>query len=157
VRDERGKDLPRYVEQELRRYLRCGLLHWGFVRVVCRACRKEILVAYACKCRGACPRCNARRMCGSAAHPVDHVLIRRACAPVGAHRHPFQGHRSGAGELATISAETRRSRATTWIKPSWREQIFQRQGAKPERRKKKISLFAPLRLRVFALKSESPS
>jgi hypothetical protein len=26
VREELGKDLPRYVEQELRRYLRCGIL-----------------------------------------------------------------------------------------------------------------------------------
>jgi Putative transposase/Transposase zinc-binding domain len=64
----------RYVEQELRRYLRCGLLLWGFVRVMCPTCRDEILVAYSCKCRGACPSCSARRMCGSAAHLVDHVL-----------------------------------------------------------------------------------
>jgi len=74
VREERGKDLPRYVEQELRRYLRCGLLCHGFARLACPVCREEILVAYACKCRGACPSCSARRMCGTAANLVEHVL-----------------------------------------------------------------------------------
>ena len=73
VREERGKDLPRYVEQELRRYLRCGILAHGFLRVACPACGKEIVVGYSCKCRGACPGCSARRMCGTA-NLVDHVL-----------------------------------------------------------------------------------
>jgi hypothetical protein len=31
VREERGKALPRYVEEELRRYLRCGILAYGFL------------------------------------------------------------------------------------------------------------------------------
>src|SRR5262249_37269851 len=74
VREEHGKDLPRYVEEELRRYLRCGILAHGFVRVACSTCGEEMVVAYACKCRGACPSCSARRMCGTAAHLVDHVL-----------------------------------------------------------------------------------
>ena len=74
VREQRGKDIPHYVEEELRRYLRCGLACHGFLRVVCPACRKEILVAYSCKCRGTCPSCSARRRCGTAAHLVDHVL-----------------------------------------------------------------------------------
>ena len=33
VREERGKSLPRYLEEELRRYLRCGILAHGFLRV----------------------------------------------------------------------------------------------------------------------------
>jgi hypothetical protein len=74
VREQRGKDLPRYVEDELRRYVRCGILAHGFCRVVCPACLKEFLVAYSCKCRGACPTCCARRMCGTAAQLVDRVL-----------------------------------------------------------------------------------
>jgi ribosomal protein S27E len=37
----------------------------GFLRVVCPKCRQEIVVAYSCKCRGACPSCSARRMCDS--------------------------------------------------------------------------------------------
>src|SRR5258708_7532335 len=40
---------------------------------------REMLVAYACKCRGACPSCCARRMCGTAAHLVDNVLPDVAC------------------------------------------------------------------------------
>ena len=74
VREERGKALPRYVEQELRRYLQCGILAHGFCRVACWTCGKEIFVSYSCKCRGACPSCAARRMCGTAAHLVDHVV-----------------------------------------------------------------------------------
>jgi transposase-like zinc-binding protein len=74
VREERGKSLPRYVEEELRRYLRCGILAHGFLRVVCPKCRQEIVVAYSCKCRGSGPSCSARRMCDAAAHLVDHVL-----------------------------------------------------------------------------------
>ena len=49
VREERGKDLPRYVEEELRRYLRCGVLAHGFLRIACPRCREEIVVAYSCK------------------------------------------------------------------------------------------------------------
>ena len=74
VREERGKDLPRYVEDELRRYVRCGIPAYRILRVACPKCREEILVAYSCKCRGACPSCSARRMCGTAAHLVLHVL-----------------------------------------------------------------------------------
>ena len=74
VREQRGKDLPRYVEDELRRYVRCGVLSWGFLRVLCSTCGEEILVGFSCKCRGACPSCSARRMCGCAAHLVDHVV-----------------------------------------------------------------------------------
>jgi len=74
VREERGKALPYYVANELRRTLDCGILAKRFLRVVCAQCGDEMLVAYACKCRGACPSCSARRMCGSAAHLVDHVL-----------------------------------------------------------------------------------
>jgi hypothetical protein len=40
VREERGKGLPCYVEEELRRYLRCGILAHGFLRVVCPKCRQ---------------------------------------------------------------------------------------------------------------------
>jgi hypothetical protein len=74
VREARGKNLPRYVEEEMRRYLRCGILAHGFVRVACSTCGEKLLVAFSCKCRGTCPSCGARRMCGSAAHLVDCVL-----------------------------------------------------------------------------------
>src|SRR5689334_1144442 len=57
-----GGSLPRFVVSELERYLRCGILANGFVRVRCRACGKESLVAFSCKGRGFCPSCGSRRM-----------------------------------------------------------------------------------------------
>jgi hypothetical protein len=54
-----GRKLPRYVEEELRRYLPCGLISEGFIRV---------------KCRDFCPSCCARRMHDTAFHLADHVL-----------------------------------------------------------------------------------
>ncbi|HEX5138832.1 MAG TPA: transposase [Planctomycetota bacterium] len=74
AREERGKDLPRYVEGELRRFIRCGILAHGFLLVACPTCGDKVVVGYSCKCRGACPSCSARRMCGTAAHLCDHVL-----------------------------------------------------------------------------------
>jgi hypothetical protein len=55
--DSRG--LPRFVEQELRRYLVCGILSEGFARCVCQSCGDELL-AFSCKGRGFCPSCCAR-------------------------------------------------------------------------------------------------
>jgi hypothetical protein len=71
---EDGSGLPRYVEDELRRYLKCGLLSEGFARVVCEDCYEEILLAFSCKGRGFCPSCLGRRMSDTAAHLVDRVL-----------------------------------------------------------------------------------
>lgn len=69
---ERG--LPRYVEDELDEYLRCGILSYGFLRARCKACGQALLIAFSCKNRGICPSCNARRMAHTAAHLVDHVV-----------------------------------------------------------------------------------
>ena len=42
VCEERGKSLPCYVEEELRRYLRCGILAHGFLRVArAEVCRED--------------------------------------------------------------------------------------------------------------------
>jgi hypothetical protein len=68
------RPLPRYVENELRGYLKCGIFSYGFVRCHCDACGKDMLVAFSCKNRGVCPSCAARRMCNGAAHLVDRVL-----------------------------------------------------------------------------------
>ena len=65
-----GADLPRYVEQELLRYLDCGILAKGFARVRCAACGDELLVAFSCKNRGVCPSCTTRRMHSTAADRV---------------------------------------------------------------------------------------
>jgi hypothetical protein len=66
--------LPRYVEQELRAYLQCGILAYGFVRARCAACGESRAGAFSCKKRGFCPSCLGRRMADTAAHLVDQVL-----------------------------------------------------------------------------------
>ena len=75
VRARAGKRrVPRYVEDELRGYLRCGVFAHGFVRCHCDACGHDLLVAFSCKGRAACPSCAGRRMSDAAAHLVDRVL-----------------------------------------------------------------------------------
>jgi hypothetical protein len=54
--------LPRYVEKELRSYMRCGDFARGFVHLECRDCKRELLVAFSCQNRGLCPSCAGRRM-----------------------------------------------------------------------------------------------
>jgi hypothetical protein len=65
-----------HAERELRRYLQCGILAYGFARARCGECGHDFLLAFSCKGRGICPSCNTRRMAESAAHLVDHVLPR---------------------------------------------------------------------------------
>ena len=68
------RPVPGYVEDELRGYLECGLLCFGFARAVCMTCRTGFVVAFSCKGRGVCPSCNGRHMAQTAAHLVDHVI-----------------------------------------------------------------------------------
>ena len=68
-----GRGLPRFVERELRAFLRCGILEHGFVRVHCDTCGGDILVAFSCKVRGICPSCDGRRMAAGAADLADHI------------------------------------------------------------------------------------
>jgi len=72
-RDPSG-NLPAFIIAEFDRYLRCGILRHGFARVRCSSCRDQILVAFACKNRGVCPSCCAKRMADSAAHLGDYVF-----------------------------------------------------------------------------------
>jgi hypothetical protein len=58
--------LPAFVHDEFRRYLRCGMLKHGFLRVKCNGCRFEHLVAFLCKHRGLCR--------GRLAHPAALVV-----------------------------------------------------------------------------------
>ena len=71
---EHGFGYPRFVEREFEKFLACGLLCNGFVRVRCDHCADERLIAFSCKTRGFCPSCTSRRMAGTAAHLVDCVL-----------------------------------------------------------------------------------
>ncbi len=73
-KSEQGYGYPRFVEREFEKFLNCGLLRRGFVRVRCSSCPNEKLVAFSCKGRGVCPSCTARRMASTAAHLVDNVL-----------------------------------------------------------------------------------
>ncbi len=71
---ETGQPAPRFIEQELRAYLRCGVLAHGFLRLHCDACKLDRLVPFSCKRRGFCPSCGGRRMAETAAHLVDSVF-----------------------------------------------------------------------------------
>src|SRR2546428_3704519 len=53
-----GSSLPRFVEQEFRDFLTCGVLAHGFARLRCTDCAVERLVPVSCKGRGFCPRCG---------------------------------------------------------------------------------------------------
>jgi hypothetical protein len=54
-REAAERPVPGYVEDELRGYLACGLLCFGFARAVCMTCRTGFVVAFSCKGRGVCP------------------------------------------------------------------------------------------------------
>lgn len=69
----RERIVPRFVERELRGFLRCGILAHGFVRVHCDDCGLDRVVAFSCKGRGLCPSCGGRRMADTAPHLVDRV------------------------------------------------------------------------------------
>ena len=69
-----GEGYPKYVENELRRFVACGSAELGFARIRCPACGFERLLPFSCKCRLQCPSCSARRMSEEAAYLVDMVL-----------------------------------------------------------------------------------
>jgi hypothetical protein len=69
-----GREVPAFVARELPRYLECGILAHGLVRVRCPACMHERLVAFSCRGRGFCPSCGGRRMADTAAFLVDRVI-----------------------------------------------------------------------------------
>jgi hypothetical protein len=71
---EGDRPAPRFIEQELRAYFRCGILAHGFLRLHCDACGHDRLVPFSCKRRGFCPSCGGRRMADTAAYLVDCVL-----------------------------------------------------------------------------------
>ena len=66
--------LPRYVVNELRDFVKCGVLAHGFVRVRCKDCGKSMAVGFSCKGRGFCPSCTGRRMADTSARLVDDVF-----------------------------------------------------------------------------------
>jgi transposase-like zinc-binding protein len=76
---ERG-GLPKRVVEEVRRYLACGDLRYGFTQAKCDTCQESVLIAFSCKSRGWCPSCAARRAHEAAAHlgaALPHVGYRQ--------------------------------------------------------------------------------
>jgi hypothetical protein len=71
-----GGELPAFVRDEIEAYFRCGILAHGFVRVRCKDCGHNRVVAFACKRRGFCPSCLGRRMADTAVFCVDHISPR---------------------------------------------------------------------------------
>jgi ribosomal protein S27E len=63
-----------FVDEQVRRYLDCGLFENGFARVQCPDCHEEYLLAFSCKTRELCPSCAARRAAATAALLREEVL-----------------------------------------------------------------------------------
>ena len=85
-----GGTAPGYVEEELRGYLECGLLCFGFARRLCTGCGTGFVIAFSCKGRGVCPSCNGRHMAR------DRYASRRS-------RHPA-GTRAAVGDFLHVCA-----------------------------------------------------
>ena len=66
--------MPERVAKELRNYLTCGVLQYGFQRVLCPSGDYETVVPYSCKGRGFCPSCFGKRGAEAVAHLLDQVL-----------------------------------------------------------------------------------
>jgi len=49
-----------YLKEVMIRYLACGDLHAGFVRLLCQSCSRNFLLAYSCKRRYFCPSCHQK-------------------------------------------------------------------------------------------------
>lgn len=54
--------IAEHIETEFQRYLRCGILPYGFVRLRCKGCQASRILGFSCKRRGFCASCGARRM-----------------------------------------------------------------------------------------------
>ncbi|RMH37712.1 MAG: hypothetical protein D6689_20725 [Deltaproteobacteria bacterium] len=73
-RSDSGYGYPAHVENEFRRYIDCGILAHGFMRVHCAGCGRDEVVAFSCKGRAVCPSCAGRKMADTAARLVDERL-----------------------------------------------------------------------------------
>jgi hypothetical protein len=53
-RDRAERPVAAYIEEELRGYLECGFLCFGFARALCTGCRTGFVVVFSCKGRVVC-------------------------------------------------------------------------------------------------------
>lgn len=63
-----------FVDEQVRRYLDCGLFENGFARIRCPNCAEEYLLAFSCKTRELCPSCAAKRSAATAALLAEEVF-----------------------------------------------------------------------------------
>ena len=73
-RETEGHPVPQRVAKELRNYLTCGILQYGFLRVLCPSGDYETAVPYSCKGPGFCPSCFGKRGAEAVEYLIDHVL-----------------------------------------------------------------------------------
>ncbi len=62
------------VESEIKKYLDCGILRNGFIRIRCPECKEEYLLSFSCKYRCLCPSCAAKRYVSFADFIVNEVI-----------------------------------------------------------------------------------
>jgi hypothetical protein len=114
------------VKRAVSRFLECGILEYGFARVVCGNCRAEFLAAFSCKTRLLCPSCQAKRLTlwsgWLGAHLLAKVPHRMITLTVPKRLRPFfLWDRKLLGLLARAAAET--------IKIYYREMTGESNGA----------------------------
>ena len=70
-----------FIDTVVARYLDCGTPEAGFARLRCEDCQDELLLSFACRQRGICPSCDAKRAAafgaflhGEVLEDVPHVM-----------------------------------------------------------------------------------
>jgi hypothetical protein len=70
------------VTRAVERFLKCGILHYGFARLKCQGCGRNRFLAYSCRTRRLCPSCAAKRVAAftdwvacEALEPVSHRQV----------------------------------------------------------------------------------
>jgi hypothetical protein len=70
------------VSRAVERFLKCGILHYGFARLKCQGCGRNRFLAYSCRTRRLCPSCAAKRVAAftdwvaaEALEPVSHRQV----------------------------------------------------------------------------------
>jgi hypothetical protein len=113
-REAAERPVPGYVEEELRGYLECGILCFGFARALCTGCGQAFVVAFSCKGRGVCPSCNGRHMAQTAAH--DGVFVPAPAQAAGDAPPAFLPARPiNQADLAALTERVRR-RVIRWFR-----------------------------------------
>ena len=100
-----------FVDEQVLRYLDCGLYENGFARIRCPDCAEEYLLAFSCKTRELCPSCAAKGAATTAALLAGDVLEEVGHAQwvfvIPKMLHPyFLRHRELLGGLARAGWET---------------------------------------------------